>query len=84
MCAGNLGTSQVPTDKGDISDYGPLADVVLTLADKVLTAPSQEVKIVAAAEVGEQWARNAYYSVFVRGRVHFERGLLFASVGKAH
>jgi photosystem II oxygen-evolving enhancer protein 2 len=50
----SVSVSMVPTDKTDIAEYGPLADVVLTLADKVLTGPTQEVKIVAAAEVGER------------------------------
>lgn len=46
-----VSVSTVPSDKKDISEYGPLADVVLTLADKVLTGPSQEVKILSADEV---------------------------------
>lgn len=48
----SVSVNAVPTDKQDISEYGPIADVVLTLADKVLTAPSQPVKVIAANEVG--------------------------------
>ena len=47
----SVSVNLLPTDKTDISEYGPLDDVVLTLADKVLTGPGQEVKIIAANEV---------------------------------
>lgn len=41
----------VPTERTDISEYGPLNEVAYTLADKVLTGPNQEVKLLATSEV---------------------------------
>mmetsp|Transcript_22202 Transcript_22202/g.41617 ORF Transcript_22202/g.41617 Transcript_22202/m.41617 type:complete len:247 (-) Transcript_22202:137-877(-) len=40
----------IQTEKGSIKDYGDLADVTTSLAEKVLTPPGQEVKITEAKE----------------------------------
>eukprot|EP00954_Amorphochlora_amoebiformis_P027599 1386445-Amorphochlora_amoeboformis.AAC.2 len=40
----------IETDKSSITEYGDLADVSTSLAEKVLTPPGQEVKIVSAKE----------------------------------
>eukprot|EP00472_Partenskyella_glossopodia_P011088 CAMPEP_0197536426 /NCGR_PEP_ID=MMETSP1318-20131121/53834_1 /TAXON_ID=552666 /ORGANISM="Partenskyella glossopodia, Strain RCC365" /LENGTH=253 /DNA_ID=CAMNT_0043094313 /DNA_START=52 /DNA_END=813 /DNA_ORIENTATION=+ len=40
----------IQTEKTNIKEYGDLADVSTSLAEKVLTAPGQDVKIVKAAE----------------------------------
>lgn len=42
--------SLIPTDKKSIKDFGPLAEVAFTLADKVLTPPDQSVKIIESSE----------------------------------
>lgn len=45
----SVSVSITPTSKTDIKDFGPLDDVCFTLADTVLTSPSQEVKLLAAS-----------------------------------
>lgn len=42
---------QVPTEKKDVSEFGDAKEVAYTLADKVLTAPTQEVALLGAGEV---------------------------------
>ena len=42
--------SLITTDKKSIEDFGPVDEVAYNLADKVLTPPSQTVKIVSTSE----------------------------------
>ena len=42
-----MSVTLAPTDKKDVSEFGDIAEVADTLAKKVLTAPGQEVAVVA-------------------------------------
>lgn len=46
----SVSVGMVPTDKKDIDEFGPVQEVTLTLADKVLTSPQQTVELVKAEE----------------------------------
>ncbi|KAG1660275.1 hypothetical protein FOA52_006742 [Chlamydomonas sp. UWO 241] len=46
----SVSVTMVQTNKGDISEYGSLAEVSETLAKSVLTAPGTDVKITGSAE----------------------------------
>jgi photosystem II oxygen-evolving enhancer protein 2 len=46
----SVSVSIVPSDKKTIDEYGDIKEVTYTLADKVLTGPSQKVTMVGAAE----------------------------------
>lgn len=46
----SVSVSVLDTDKTGITDYGDVNEVCFTLADKVLTAPSQAVELVQAKE----------------------------------
>lgn len=48
----SVSVSLVPTEKADVTEFGDPKEVAFTLADKVLTAPSQEVTIINVGEVG--------------------------------
>ena len=46
----------IPTEKASVTEFGDLKEVALTLADKVLTSPNQEVNLLATSEVrGGAW-----------------------------
>ena len=48
----SVSVSLVPTEKKDVSEFGEAREVAFTLADKVLTAPNQDVNIINVGEVG--------------------------------
>lgn len=48
----SVSVSLVPTEKADVTEFGEPKEVAFTLADKVLTAPSQEVTLINVGEVG--------------------------------
>lgn len=54
---------QVPTEKADVSEFGDPKEVAFTLADKVLTAPSQEIALLAASEVGRNGGGAGHVAV---------------------
>jgi photosystem II oxygen-evolving enhancer protein 2 len=45
----SVSVSLVPTDKADVTEFGPAAEVAATLARSVLTAPGQEVNLLNSA-----------------------------------
>lgn len=49
----SVSVNLVPTEKKDVAEFGNVKEVCFTLADKVLTSPSQEVNLIKAEEVGE-------------------------------
>ena len=51
----SVSVSLVPTEKKEVSEFGEAREVAFTLADKVLTAPNQEVSILNVGEVGGCW-----------------------------
>lgn len=46
----SVSVNLIPTDKKTVQEFGEVKDVALTLADKVLTSPEQQVTIINAAE----------------------------------
>ncbi|GAB4817393.1 hypothetical protein N2152v2_004439 [Parachlorella kessleri] len=77
----SVSVNLLPTDKTDISEYGPLDDVVLTLADKVLTGPSQEVKIITANERMQDGRRYYDFEFTAKTRNYTRRALASVTVG---
>lgn len=80
-CLGDCGLlpgahTQVPTEKADVSEFGEPKEVAFTLADKVLTAPSQEIALLGASEVGRRrgwggvgcWARARQFRSLSSGK----------------
>lgn len=47
----SVSVGMVPTEKASVEEFGTAQEVAFTLADKVLTAPSQQVVLVNAGEV---------------------------------
>jgi hypothetical protein len=47
----SVSVSFIPTEKKDVTEFGSPKEVAFTLADKVLTSPTQQVNLVAADEV---------------------------------
>jgi len=46
----SVSVGMIPTDKKDVGEFGPINDVCMTLATKVLTSPKQTVDLVKAEE----------------------------------
>jgi len=46
----SVSVGMIPTDKKDVEEFGPINDVCMTLATKVLTSPKQTVNLVKAEE----------------------------------
>ena len=55
----SVSVSLVSTEKTDVGEFGEPREVALTLADKVLTAPSQEVQLLNVGEVRRRAGRAA-------------------------
>lgn len=54
----SVSVAVVPTDKETVSEFGSPAEVAVTLADRVLSAPGQEVRLIKAEQVGAGDARD--------------------------
>ena len=47
----NASVSFIATEKKDVTEFGEAKEVAFTLADRVLTAPTQQVQLIDTAEV---------------------------------
>jgi hypothetical protein len=71
----------IDTSKDTIRDYGDLADVSTSLADKVLTPPDQEVKILAATEKDIGGRPYYVFEFTAKGPRYTRHTLVSATVG---
>ncbi|EFN56417.1 hypothetical protein CHLNCDRAFT_13502, partial [Chlorella variabilis] len=57
----SVSVSLVPTEKAEVGEFGDAKEVAFTLADKVLTAPNQEIALI---NVGERTTNGRKYYDF--------------------
>lgn len=50
----SVSVSLVPTEKAEVGEFGDAKEVAFTLADKVLTAPNQEIALINVGEVSQR------------------------------
>lgn len=72
----------VPTDKKSVEEYGDLKEVTFTLANKVLTVPSQEVTMVKEAERTDKNGRKYYdFEFLVKSARYTQHAVASVTVG---
>ena len=70
----------VPSDKKDILEYGDAKEVAFTLADKVLTGPTQEVSLVNATERLLNGRRYIDFEYLVKSRGYTKHALASVTI----
>lgn len=68
----SVSVSLVPTDKKSVEEFGEIREVTLTLAEKVLTSPGQEVAL-KNAEVRQKDGRTYYDFEFTAKNPRYTR-----------
>ncbi|KAL6778485.1 PSBP3 [Auxenochlorella protothecoides x Auxenochlorella symbiontica] len=80
----SVAVAVVPTDKQTVSDFGSPAEVAVTLADRVLSAPGQEVRLIKA-EKSTRDEREYYRFEFVaKGKTFQRHALVAVAVGNGN
>lgn len=78
----SVSVSIVPTDKTTVKEYGDLKEVTFTLADKVLTSPTQDVTMVSETERKDDTGRTYYdFEFLVKNPRYTRHALASVTVG---
>ncbi|KAI7840950.1 hypothetical protein COHA_005380 [Chlorella ohadii] len=77
----SVSVSLVPTDKKDVAEYGDKMEVAYTLAEKVLTSPSQEVTLLAVNERVTEGRRYFDFEFTAKSRGYTRHALASVTVG---
>eukprot|EP00887_Chlorella_sp_A99_P004260 scaffold15.g4260.t1 len=78
----SVSVSFVPTEKKDVAEFGDAKEVAYTLADHVLTSPTQQVKLVDVVErLGEDGRRYYDFEFKADSRTYTRHALASVTVG---
>jgi len=75
-----VSVSMVPSDKKDILEYGEAKEVAFTLADKVMTSPTQEVSLVNAAERMQDGRRYVDFEFLAKNKGYTKHALASVTI----
>ena len=75
-----VSVNMVPSDKKDILEYGEAKEVAFTLADKVMTAPTQEVTLVNAAERMQDGRRYIDFEFLAKSKSYTKHALASVTI----
>ncbi|KAL4448280.1 hypothetical protein ABPG75_005499 [Micractinium tetrahymenae] len=77
----SVSVSLVPTEKADVREFGDAKEVAFTLADKVLTAPSQEIALLGASERVDNGRLYYDFEFTAKSRGYTRHALASVTVG---
>ncbi|PSC70397.1 psbP chloroplastic [Micractinium conductrix] len=77
----SVSVSLVATEKTDVTEFGDAKEVAFTLADKVLTAPNQEVKLVGVNERTNDGRKYIDFEFTAKNSVYTRHALASVTVG---
>lgn len=76
----SVSVSITPTDKDDITLFGEPADVAYSLADKVLTPPSQPVKVLSVTPRSAEGRNYVEFQFAAKGGNYIRRAIAVVTV----
>lgn len=77
----SVSVGMVPTEKASVEEFGTAQEVAFTLADKVLTAPSQQVVLVNAGERTSNGRKYYDFEFTAKSSVYTRHALASVTVG---